>query len=509
MITKYSILNNNYKTIVNYLIWSFLIIYFLNLLISSFNSGGGWDLNEQVAFGNRIFESGKVYYSCGDSDLFIPSSPYFPGVGYIAFFIRYAGVQNYFIQNKIILTIAVVIGFLLFILIRKVSLKINEETPKYITTFWLALLFYFGFGWYKSYMIEFKPDTILLLIIYSLLLLIPINKTIKFKKLIIILLLLFVSGFFKQSAFIVYFFSICLIFGNQNAHLKFKLFITSLILTLGFVTIKTLSNIENCFLFTIDVMKQHSFVDPRSFIEFIYIGVKDNFIFVILLLSYIIIERKLLSLKNNFGLFFYFSILWICFSTISLSKIGSNAGNFEVGMIIFFPFVIRSLNLILHKNINSNQFKSSILISLIILNALVSINLFSKIIQIKNNLIKETQSVEYLSKVFSGKRVFIDGDNYVIAKQSKLNIIGEFNTMLHFYNMRKYKSPIWEEAVKENYFDLILTSDLPSFSSKESLLANINILKESYILLIDNDMPEILKGKIYIPKQLKHEFPPK
>ena len=53
------------------------IIYFTHLYLASFLSGGRWVLIEQIAFAQRLLE-GVASYANGMTDLFFPTSPYFP-----------------------------------------------------------------------------------------------------------------------------------------------------------------------------------------------------------------------------------------------------------------------------------------------------------------------------------------------------------------------------------------------------------------------------------------------
>src|SRR5688572_7275305 len=57
------------------------------LVATSLPSRGRWDLNEPIAAADRIFGSGPLY-TAGDADGFLPSTPYFPGVTFIAYVTR-------------------------------------------------------------------------------------------------------------------------------------------------------------------------------------------------------------------------------------------------------------------------------------------------------------------------------------------------------------------------------------------------------------------------------------
>ena len=75
-----------------------LTVFFLSLLFESFALGGRWDLNEQIAFSQRLME-GINSYANGQTDLFFPSSPYFPGVGYLSYIYSSIGFDDIYFNE--------------------------------------------------------------------------------------------------------------------------------------------------------------------------------------------------------------------------------------------------------------------------------------------------------------------------------------------------------------------------------------------------------------------------
>ena len=106
---------------VNNLTILLIVVFFLYILVNSLIEGGRWDLNEQIAFGDRL-SSGISTYANGITDLYFPSSPYFPGVGFLSALYQYIGIDNIYVNNQLMLLTAVFIGLVYFILLRKLSM---------------------------------------------------------------------------------------------------------------------------------------------------------------------------------------------------------------------------------------------------------------------------------------------------------------------------------------------------------------------------------------------------
>ena len=172
-----------------------IVVFFLYVLVTSLINGGRWDLNEQIAFGDRL-SSGISTYANGITDLYFPSSPYFPGVGFLSALYQYIGIDNIYVNNQLMLLTAVFIGLVYFILLRKLTIKIYPTIPSIIVTSMLVLFFSTHFSGYIFYMKEFKPDTILLVFATIIFLILEKGSKPKVIELIIIGSILFISVFF-------------------------------------------------------------------------------------------------------------------------------------------------------------------------------------------------------------------------------------------------------------------------------------------------------------------------
>lgn len=174
-----------------------IALFFITAALKSLVTGGRWDLNEQIAFAYRISD-GIISYCNGITDLFFPSSPYFPGVGFLSYFYKILGIDDIFLNNQLMIITAVLIGILFFILIFKLTKKIYSSIPTNIIFVLGILLLIFNFRSCLDYMIEFKPDTILLVVGLTSIFLFESNKKPTFLKYFIAGVLLFFVSFLKQ-----------------------------------------------------------------------------------------------------------------------------------------------------------------------------------------------------------------------------------------------------------------------------------------------------------------------
>lgn len=477
-----------------------IVVFFTNLLLDALIVGGRWDLNEQIAFGDRLFR-GLSSYSNGITDLFFPTSPYFPGVGYLSYFYQLIGLDNIYINNQLMLLTAVLVGFLYFILLKKLTLKLYPSISNIVVIIVLIILYATHFRSYRSYMTEFKPDTMLLVIAIITLFLLENSKKIKMINLICVGFLLFIATFFKQSFFILYFYVFLLILLNKYFSLKEKIIIIVSYGIIGAIALSLIFDISNLYYFSVDIMGQHPMLDIRSIVSFFGIGIIQNGLFLIAVLLFIVIRCKSFSINNLESKYFIFALLWFVFSAISTAKVGGNTGNFEVGIIVFVPFAIFTIDHFFKKYYSKKEF--FIFISIILIVGIVSysystIRLFNRL-NIKIN--DDKASIEFLSNNFENKRAFIDGNTFVVAKMSNLKILTEIETMGHFNNVPRYDFHRITKAISLKKYDLFLINE--EASKEFSWFEDKNIEKEiyeNYKVYENSTMPEKLKGRILVPK---------
>jgi len=495
-----------------------IAIVFIKLFFITLSVGGRWDLNEQIAFATRLF-NGVAYYANGIDDLFPPSSPYFPGVGFISYFLQICGLDNLQINEIVMLLIAVLIGLSYFILLFKVTRYLYPEIEKKTILLFLTLIYSTGFRSYLSYMIEFKPDTILLVISMIIFLLIERKKRLTYVDISLSGLFLFIATFFKQSSFLIYLFTFILICTKETLTKKDKVILIFIYSVIALIALTIIFSIDNLYYFTVHVMSLHPFQSLYNCLKYwIYIPCKNNFIFIISLIYFFWIRYKKISFYTNEGKYLLFAMMWFIFAIISAAKVGGNDGNTEVGLIVFAPFVIYSVNNILKSlgmleldiklnyslppnklhthaiSLNCSKVINIILCCLIVVH---SSKAFIHIIQTIVKINHDSATIYYLRDKFAGKKAFIDGNTYIVSQAANLEILTEAETIGHFNNIPNYNMSHLKRALKTQIYDLIfLKHDINYFKDKEIL----RIISEKYMIYKDRAMPGHLYNKILIPK---------
>jgi hypothetical protein len=484
------------KSTINNLSLFLLIAFFLSLLLESLVTGGRWDLNEQIAFAQRLSE-GINSYANGQTDLFFPSSPYFPGVGYLSYIYSSIGFDNIYFNEILMLSTAVLIGLIYCVMLQKLTLKLYPNISKTVIFTFSVILFATCFRSYFGYMKEFKPDTILLLIGLISFFIFEKNKKPSIIDLLIVGVLLFIAFCFKQSSFIIFILVYSLVLKNLFFSFKEKSLIFLFYSLFGILAVFFVFKTNNLYYFTIDAMSQHPISDI-SLIIYLFGGSLVFNIIIYISMLYFFVKKKIhLSIKSSETAYLIFSIFWFIFSSLSALKDGGNRGNIEVGLLVFLPFVIYAINDFFNFFFQNKLFNFSIILILIV----GVIGYSYKVIIYTNDFViklkEDRRSIEFLNQEFIGKNVFVDGDTYIISKASGLNILTEAETVAHFNNIPNYDMFRLKNAIDNKLYDLFfLKRDL-------SYLKDIEIknkIEDNYKIYLNQNMPYHLQGKILIVK---------
>ncbi len=452
-----------------------IIFYFLFLLLEALKIGGGWDLNEQIDFAQRLLK-GQNIYANGMSDLFFPTSPYFPGVGYLSFFYSTIGFKDVYLNNGVMLFTAILFGLVFFVLIYRLTHYLYPNIHKSFIWSILAILYITHFSQYKSYMLEFKPDTVILVSGLFIFLLIEGKKKLHLVDYLIIGLLLFITSFFKQTSFIIYILTFLLIIIKNDIALKHRIYILFSYFLIGISSLYLVFSTENLYFFTIKSMSQHPF-DLISLMIFLIESVFDNLFFIGTLIIYFLLfnykNKKLIEIK-----YLLFCFLWLGFAVLSGGKLGGNVGNVEVGLIVFMPFSVLSLSK-LFEFIKKIDLSVICILSFLLFRFLLlsGRGTFEYIQKVK----KDFEIINILESEFKDENAFVDGSTYIIAKSAGMNIITEANTLGHFNNIPSYDMSKVKVAIKSRKYDLFLfTGDLNYYRDRE-ISQNIDSLYKTYI----------------------------
>ena len=481
----------------------FIAIFFVNLLLTALYVGGRWDLNEHIAFGKRLI-NGTPGYANGITDLFSPSTPYFPGVGYISYFLQLIGVDNIYTNNLLMLLIAVITGLLYFVLLHKLTVKLYPQISKTVVSVVLIVLYATQFKTYMFYMLEIKPDTILLIIATWSFFVLDGHKKPGLINLSVIGLLLFSATFFKQSFFLVFAFAFLLVFLNKFFSLKEKIVIIGTYGILGLIALWIIFMIPNAYYYSVEVMGKHPMLDTSTVVGYFMAGIKSNIIFLALFCFFLVKKFRDFSISEPESKYFIFAMLWFLFSAVSTAKVGGNTGNFEVGIIVFIPFVIYIVDKLLSRFYEKNWFVA-------VIYGILALGILSQIYLGRGNFMnfaekrnQDKESIAFLSENFKGKKAFVNGNTYINAETAGLNVITEAETASHFNNVPKYDFRRLKEAVEQKEYDLFLLSaeakESFAFFNDKSIWQAID---KNYAIYENAAMPEHLRGKILVSKKDK------
>jgi hypothetical protein len=482
---------------VNNLTILLIAVFFLYVLVSSLAIGGRWDLNEQIAFGQRLVD-GISAYANGEDDLFFPSSPYFPGVGYLSYFYSTLGLKDVQVNNQLMLFSAVGIGFSYFIMLYKLTLLIYPKISKGIALTVLTIFFTTHFRFYIGYMSEFKPDTIMLLIGLVGLFIIESKDKNNILYFILIGFLLFITTFFKQSFFMTYFLVYLLIFFHETIPRKQKIGALIGYSLIGVFALFVIFDIENVYFFTVETMSKHSMLDIKTIANFFAYGTIRNFVFIFALLYFLYKRYKALSFNTLEGKYFIFAFMWFLFSLLSTAKLGGNLGNYEAGLIVLAPFAIFAINDIFQKWYEKNYFNYFILAILSVGILAYSYELVKNSFKLVYKINQDAISLEYITTNFSNKNALVDGNTYILAKKAGLHILTEAETVGHFNNVPNYDMSILKNAIKQQKYNVVFIENYFSYFKDKEIH---EIFDKKYQLLNGSNIPIHLMGKVYIQRK--------
>jgi hypothetical protein len=438
------------------------ILFWGDLIIRTWATGGRYDMNEHLAFAERAFE-GQWFYSNGVSDLGAPSSPYFPGIGFLALVFKWLGVDSTLLLNQVMLVMAVLCGLALFYLLYLWTQILFPEKMSNRWCFSISLMIWVTqLRVYKGYMIEFKPDTFLLVFVFLLMLL--SLKEFSFRAYMAISLgVLLMATPIKQSSFLIYFVaSILMLFSSFS--LKQKLFSLSAYFCLAIFSVLCIFQIEGVYFFTVAAMSKHGLVPMEEAFFHIRMALMDNpilllsalvsvVVFALWLPRYRTLERE--YLRRILIPYVLFAGIWFSFSMLSCFKKGGNSGNLEVALVPMLPcFVLgaHELGRLVCRRYFERVFTWGL--CLVVLASLYRLNLsWDALITARNTHHVAVAHFQPLPKKGLVGRAFGDGNTYVTLRESEFEVVSELETVIHL-QAGGVEDFVEEEFVQKNY-DLV------------------------------------------------------
>lgn len=322
--------------------YPFLIaIFIVVILIVSIGRVARWDLLEQIAMADNYVANGTLYSERG-SDIIHGHTVYFPGVAYLAVALKTIGIDYYLVEVMHLLSVIVLLLFI-HVVSRYASLMSKKLHP---TPFFYPLFIaYFTtvLSSYAVYALEFKPDTLALLLGYVGLSLIWTNKN-SLRKFFIGIFLISIALVFKQQyiAFLVGLFSVSLFVKNRE--FRFRVWLATIFST---AILLVLISDENVRFWSIQVLSDDGILSLKEIILEVIVTSKGLLLFVIL---FILMQNSKESISfripnlsfdyvKSIDLNPWYVITLFVFgaSVLSSLKVGGNSGNIQLALAVIFP----------------------------------------------------------------------------------------------------------------------------------------------------------------------------
>jgi len=118
-----------------------------------------------------------------------------------------------------------------------------------------------------------------------------------------------------------------------------------------------------------------------------------------------------------------------------------------------------------------------------------------------NNTANNVATIEFLANNFENKKALIDGFTYVNASAAGLDVLSEVGTSIHFSLANSdYIEPL-ADIFDKQYYDILYLDNFGRLYKYYS--ENImDAIEKNYTLLESSDLPNELKGKLYLPVKL-------
>lgn len=457
-----------------------IFFYVVALLLLASGRIARWDLLEQIAMADNFISNG-IFYPDKDSLKLHGVSVYFPGVSLLALLIRLIGINSYIVEVMLIFAVFIFIIFILILV--KLTKSINSGTNFYkkdLFVLFLSFLFFVTPN-YIIYAVEFKPDTISLVLGYGGLIMLSSNRGVFFR-FVIPVISISIAIIFKQHfvAFVIgLFLSIFFIKKNDHTYVSTIVIIFCVLILLFF------SSQSNLWFWNVQVLLDDGF-EKVSFLFRELVLVFTRIICFIILIFLSTNKLESFNLQINFELFrnyiyknplFMITPFVILAAGLSFVKNGGNASNIELAIAICIPLFSYTFNFISRDKI--------ILISWIGLlftmpNYFDSIGKYLKAIELKRQV--ELLDKNDLNQVLTGSDVYyatrvLNKPNRVIENYwtQSLKLNNQPHEQLSILLNTKNYSLIVVENLQSNY-EAILHSNKYKiiYQNKLGIIAKLN-----------------------------------
>lgn len=477
-------------------------VYFAKSLVDGLIKGGRWDLYQNIAMADRFLNGQGFYYSPVEA-----SSPYFPGVAFLAIFI---GKFFYPWRDYILLVIASLTGTVFLYALMKLGEKFSNN--KLMSLAVVFILMSTGFDSYRSYMNEFKADSLLLL--YAILIVLVIDKVEKDEwkagigTFIGLFALAFLMDVTKQQALYA---DVALggyLLLAKRLMFKEKAIILGSLIMAGLLDLAVIFSIPGIEIQTVENLKNMPYWDMKSIIIMMGRDFIDNIVYFALLFLFVCLFAKKRVRMDTFA--WKWLVIALAFGVGQIVggwKIGGNEGNYEVGMTPFLPFTVVAADYFFQKYFVDSKKK---IIKGVMSYAVcgICIMVLAKAGGRLDALVSKFQSDRevslYLSQELESETVMYFSNQYMQLARSTakpgMDILSiPYYTEKYFHMI---EGDLKDQTYKYLYIDVEIMKqkdkDLMFYFGKE--VDSYGMLEKYYEEISDPDMPESLKGQLFAAK---------
>lgn len=232
--------------------------------------------------------------------------------------------------------------------------KMEAIDKKRLFFLWIVAMtfFIFEFPSAKFYLFELHPDIpVLACFVWGVLLICNYLKSNKIIDYLLATFFFLLAGLFKQNALFLFVGLFVFVLFTKRLDIRRKALIVLSEAIAGISTLLIMWSIDGCLYNCVEVMASHSLLPLREYIDYILTGVKDNVIFIVLLLFFIflLITKRVRLKAIEEEMWAYSSVSWFVFCIYGAAKEGSNSGNIEVALFACMPFVLHCVEYIVTK----------------------------------------------------------------------------------------------------------------------------------------------------------------
>ena len=335
-------------------------------------------------------------------------------------------------------TVIILIGglFAIFTFWGYAKLVADKRSKVYWYILICLALFVLQFPEARFYLFEIHPDIpAIMCFVWGVLMLgCFINRKVK-GYLIPATLFFLCSGLFKQNALFLFAGLGLFVLFTKKMTGKEKLLVWLSEGLAGIGVICIMLSIDGCIYNCVDVMASHHLIGLYEYCTYVAFTLFHNFFFLVLLIYFIILllQKKIIFKSIAEEMWFCSAVVWFLFCCYGGAKEGSNSGNFEVALIAFMPFVLKSIEFLyilikdyLEKKqlyLNNGPVLKNTIITMICSIAILVSSLFiaKNISQFQLRLDDQNRFSQWLSINFEDKNVAYNAKIYEILKSAKIN----------------------------------------------------------------------------------------